>query len=113
MTNLLAYITIAAELAYVTYSCRRVTIRLKRYTVFSPGQQNANNWRELMGKEACSPQNRRGNTAWQLFDGEGEGEEGEFERAPYVFSHAGIPPPLLFQPSSTNGVKLNASQGLS
>ena len=34
-----------------------------------------------MGKEACSPQNRRGNTAWQLFDGEGEGEEGQFERA--------------------------------
>lgn len=34
-----------------------------------------------MGKEACSPRNRRGNTAWQLFDGEGEGEEGEFERA--------------------------------
>ena len=81
MTNLWAYITVAAELAYVTYSCRRVTIRLKRYTVFSPGQQNANNWRELMGKEACSPRNWRGNTAWQLFDGEGEGEEGEFERA--------------------------------
>ena len=69
-----------------------------------------------MGKEACSPRNRRGNTAWQLFDGEGEGEEGEFERekgARPTCSRAGIPPPLLFQPSSTNGVKLNASQGLS
>ena len=79
--------------------------------MFSPGQQNASNWRELTGKEASSPRNTRGNTvpAWQLFDGKGErGGGGEF-----VFSHAGIPPPLLFQPSSTNGVKLNESQGLS
>ena len=42
--------------------------------MFSPGQQNASNWRELTGKEASSPRNTRGNTfpAWQLFDGKGE-----------------------------------------
>lgn len=70
-----------------------------------------------MGKEACSPRNRTGNTAWQLFDGEGEGEEGEFERARRARALRVLArrnsPSLLFQPSSTNGVKLNASQGLS
>jgi len=49
--------------------------------MFSPGQQNASNWRELTGKESCSLRNTRGNTTSQLFDGEGEEGEGEFERA--------------------------------
>lgn len=63
--------------------------------MFSPGQQNASNWRELTGKEASSSRNTRGNTvpAWQLFDGKGERGEGGGEFA--FLARRNSPSPLI------------------